>query len=269
MVRIDGLAAPFILGTGTEDYFNGGYYFYGRHTNPLSGLVRFLPNWATRNYQLSMYRHHVLDPIISRGLLRFGIESGREGDFVGARYETSAMAYVWENEAAETPAQVASRQLTIPLNSLPNLTIPREPLDPSAPTATPVITTASFSSSHDAESASPNFVRSYRYHQAHFSIPLSITAGTRLISIDRQVDANLCRQYAKVTLNFPPATGLGPIQGYWNFSHCNNIRRHGEDLILLQIPRALESATTATLTIDARHSLVPWSESEYRVRYLR
>lgn len=45
------------LGTGLEDYFNGGWYYYGLFDKPLSGLVDKSP------IRSSQYRFHLTDPI--------------------------------------------------------------------------------------------------------------------------------------------------------------------------------------------------------------
>lgn len=98
MVRTDGMSYPLELGTGTEDYFNGGWYFLGRHANPLSGQHRFVvndpeDNWSHAHFEHSLYRHHVLDPIVGRAGLRFGFEAGAEGAYQPVRYRTLGFAY--------------------------------------------------------------------------------------------------------------------------------------------------------------------------------
>ncbi|MEK6542986.1 MAG: DUF2961 domain-containing protein [Elusimicrobiota bacterium] len=77
MIRIDGMEYPYQFGTGTEDYYNGGWYFSGTHSNPLTGMPRFFVNqpwdgWKRAFYDISMYRHHVLDPVVGRAGMRLG-----------------------------------------------------------------------------------------------------------------------------------------------------------------------------------------------------
>ena len=98
MIRLDGMEQPLLLGTGTEDYFNGGWYFKGVHTNPISGLTRLRVThpengWRDATFEYSMYRLHPLDPIVARAGMRFGFEGGELGSFEGSSYRTLAIAY--------------------------------------------------------------------------------------------------------------------------------------------------------------------------------
>ena len=75
---------PFQLGTGTEDYFNGGWYFLSTLTNALSGQPRFAVDtpedgWAHARFEHALYRDHVLDPIVGRAGVHFGFEAGEFG----------------------------------------------------------------------------------------------------------------------------------------------------------------------------------------------
>lgn len=98
MIRYDGLEYPQHIGTGTEDYYNGGWYFMGTHNNPFSGLPRFVVNnpeggWAKANFEFDLYRHHIADPLIGRNGIRFGFEAGPEGDYTPLRSSSLAIAY--------------------------------------------------------------------------------------------------------------------------------------------------------------------------------
>jgi hypothetical protein len=126
MVRTDGLDYPFELGTGTEDYFNGGWYFLGPHGNPLSGQPRFIVHdpedgWSHARFEHSLYRHHLLDPVVGREGVRFGFEAGDTGAFTPVHYTTLAFAYGFDNlrrvstQAVEPPA--GSRVVTSALDA--------------------------------------------------------------------------------------------------------------------------------------------------------
>lgn len=91
-VFIDGAAKPQLHGTGTEDFFNGGYYFdRGLFTLPLHG-------YTARRYELrdheAMYRQFFADRIPFERSLRFGIEHGgtndQSGDYTSVFYYYSA-----------------------------------------------------------------------------------------------------------------------------------------------------------------------------------
>jgi hypothetical protein len=79
-VFIDGDIHPTLFGTGTEDIFNGGFYFdQGSFSLPLNGSPYFL----TPNPQKSItsaYRFMLTDPIEFQSSLYAGMENGAFGD---------------------------------------------------------------------------------------------------------------------------------------------------------------------------------------------
>jgi hypothetical protein len=91
---------PIELGTGTEDYFNSGWYFWGEHSNPLSGLARLVESTdaATEKplWEYSMYRHHVFDAPFGRSGIRMGMEVGHEGRYAHMTVRSFALAYAWD-----------------------------------------------------------------------------------------------------------------------------------------------------------------------------
>jgi len=77
-VEVDGAYA--ILGTGTEDYFGGAFYFIGGPFSTLtSGAPGFdlhgEPHASANQISVAMYRHHILDAIDFETSIRFEIES--------------------------------------------------------------------------------------------------------------------------------------------------------------------------------------------------
>jgi hypothetical protein len=67
---------PSIHGTGTEDYYNGGWYFNG---GPFSTQTHGAPI-RQDNGVISMYRLHLTDSIPFQDRIQFGIEHGNEND---------------------------------------------------------------------------------------------------------------------------------------------------------------------------------------------
>ena len=97
-VYVNGGRAPLISGTGTEDYYNGGWYFRGAFANPLTGQPRFVVNdssdhWTHARFEHGLYRWHVGDMIPATRGLRFTMESGPRNDDVPATHRTTAFAY--------------------------------------------------------------------------------------------------------------------------------------------------------------------------------
>jgi hypothetical protein len=93
---------PAIHGTGTEDYFNGGWYFAGAHANVTSGQPRFVvknteEQWRYARYEHALYRHHVIDPLVSGGgSFRFEMECGPTGAYMPAHYRSFVAGYGFE-----------------------------------------------------------------------------------------------------------------------------------------------------------------------------
>ncbi len=81
-IQIDGSKSPNIYGTGTEDYFNGAYYFDKGYVNrPSSGynlniLEGTSPNILTNT---GAYRLYNTDPVDFHSQIRMGIEHGDPG----------------------------------------------------------------------------------------------------------------------------------------------------------------------------------------------
>jgi hypothetical protein len=118
MVRTDRMKYPLQHGTGTEDYYNGGWYFLGPHQNPLSGQPRFIVNEPQggaghAHWEHSLYRHHVPDPIVGRRGIRFGIEAGAVGAYQPVRYRTLGMAYTFDEVVPVSKARVSAAALGV------------------------------------------------------------------------------------------------------------------------------------------------------------
>jgi hypothetical protein len=79
-------------GTGTEDYFNGGWYFQdGPFAGPYHGVVMMDPERG----RVAAYRWHLADPVRFRDSLRVELEHGHGNEEV-ADYATTAFWYQTE-----------------------------------------------------------------------------------------------------------------------------------------------------------------------------
>jgi hypothetical protein len=94
MIYVDGEQhPPAIHGTGTEDYFNSGWYFInGAFAGPYHGLTIKDPVRS----RISAYRFHVNDPIPFKKRIRATIEHGGINDAPGSDY--SSVAYWYQTE---------------------------------------------------------------------------------------------------------------------------------------------------------------------------
>ena len=95
LVYVDGEKSPSIRGTGTEDYFNGGWYFNkGEFAAPYHGLIL---KDDTLN-RIAAYRFHVLDAISFTSSVLFSIEHGDQNAEI-ADYSSTAYWYQLEPHA--------------------------------------------------------------------------------------------------------------------------------------------------------------------------
>jgi hypothetical protein len=94
---VDGESVPSWHGTGLEDYFNGGWYYYGLFERALYGL---LDKAAMRTAQ---YRFHLSDPIRFRKSLQMQIEFG---DANRARGYMSAVAYWYQDKPSAANSSI-------------------------------------------------------------------------------------------------------------------------------------------------------------------
>lgn len=91
-IYVDGEPEPSIHGTGTEDCFNGAYYFAnGTFHLPWHGLT--VKDSQDSMRRISAYRFHFTDYIPFRRSFRMTIEHGARNDAPGLRYSSVAFWY--------------------------------------------------------------------------------------------------------------------------------------------------------------------------------
>ena len=101
----DGELKPAQHGTGLEDYFNGGWYYFGLCELPLHGL---LEKAVMRTAQ---YRFHLNDPVTFRKDLRMEIEFG---DANSANGYMSAAAFWYQDKPGPADSTIASLDKRFP-----------------------------------------------------------------------------------------------------------------------------------------------------------
>ena len=108
-VTVDGEEEPGIVGTGGEDYFNGGFYFAGGpfHTPTHGCSVRsFLTG------RVSAYRFHLDDPIPFERSLTFDLDHGFHNRMAG---DICSVAYWYQHEPhAQFPDLPVDRHPSVP-----------------------------------------------------------------------------------------------------------------------------------------------------------
>ncbi len=101
----DGSKTPCCLGTGLEDYFNGGWYYFGHFELPFHGL---LEKAAMRTAQ---YRFHPSDPVTFAEDLRMNLEFGdanRAGGYL------SAVAYWYQDRPVLAGSEIPAPEKRFP-----------------------------------------------------------------------------------------------------------------------------------------------------------
>ncbi len=92
---VDDSRTPCVYGTGTEDYFNGGWYFNrGKFNLATHGLSN------QKSSARTMYRFHISDPIVFYKNGKFGIEHGAVDDAI-TDYQSVAFYYLKKDPGIE------------------------------------------------------------------------------------------------------------------------------------------------------------------------
>lgn len=243
MVRLDQMAYPLLVGTGTEDTYNGGWYFMGPHVNPLTGLSRFIVNdpedgWVRARYELSLYRHHVADPIITRSGVRLGFEAGPLGDYSPLRLRSLTLAYGFDGW--ET---VSRRRL-----GLPQVRFEGRQKD---------MRERSLVTAMDAEHDSPAVPVTVRYSRGlsilEVTCPRGQAHGLQLI---RTYDAEASGQEAAIRVG-------GRHAGRWFEAYANPYRRLAETTLWVDLTASDCAGGKLRIEIDSSGSPVAWSEVSY------
>ena len=113
MIYIDGESEPSINGTGTEDYFQGAWYFLnGEFAAPFHGLTLF----DRENAKVSAYRHHVPDPISFQKSIRVEIEHCH-GNMLQEDY--SSLAFWYQKEPHKLWELIRSPESVEPIPDVP------------------------------------------------------------------------------------------------------------------------------------------------------
>ena len=101
----DGGKTPCCRGTGMEDYFNGGWYYYGLFELPLHGL---LEKAAMRTAQ---YRFHLSDPVTFTRDLRMDFEFGNANRAGGYMF---AVAYWYQDKPEIAGSEIQTLEKRFP-----------------------------------------------------------------------------------------------------------------------------------------------------------
>lgn len=127
MIYVDGEKEASIKGTGTEDYFNSGWYFNaGEFAAPYHGLILKDDTLG----RVAAYRFHILDAIPFKKSIRALIEHGNQNTEIA---DYSGTAYWYQKEPHRPLPKMLKASLRIPLRvQVPNGALEAESLKPVA-----------------------------------------------------------------------------------------------------------------------------------------
>jgi hypothetical protein len=100
-VHVDGSPTPQWYGTGTEDFYEGGWYFNNgtRYSDPLTGQPdQRTTSGGCPDYCVAAYRLMLADAIDYRSAIRFGIEHGKR-NMAQPDYSSTAFLYTQRTDA--------------------------------------------------------------------------------------------------------------------------------------------------------------------------
>src|ERR1700722_15833837 len=246
-VYTDGSPSPQWYGTGTEDFYEGGWYFNNgtRFSDPLTGQPdqrTAAGGWA--DYCVGGFRLLLADAIGYPPAIRFGIEHGKR-NMVQPDYSSTAFLYT---QPADT---IASRDEVDPTDLISR--IMHIYTDANAPEQTLIST---YEGSDDTRTIT-GLVRATR---APITFDAQIRPDNHGILLHRTSDQAAGYQSAIVAVDGVPA-------GNWLQPRSNTFHRWLEDTYL--VPEFLTAGKTRIpITLAPTPSAPPWTASRYRVETL-
>ena len=242
-VYVDGERTPAIHGTGTEDYFESGWYFnQGTYSTPFHGNSGHeVAAGECKNECDSAYRLHITDSVTFQNQLTFGIEHGQQDDHP-AVYGTTAFLYsapqfgARETDRIDTGSATSRQQHSY------------------TDSGTQAELTSVYEGDHD-DTAITDQVRSTTA-PIRFTVKVDPINGG--VTLRRTGDQNVAGQSAKVLVN-------GKDAGTWLQPLGNAKQRWLDDNY--QLPAALTFGQSK-LTIELQPTGPAWTAAAYAVQSL-
>jgi Protein of unknown function (DUF2961) len=246
-VYTDGSPSPQWYGTGTEDFYEGGWYFNNGtlFSDPLTGQPdQRTATGGCADYCVAVYRLMLADAIGYHSGIRFGIEHGKR-NMVQPDYSSTAFLYTQRDDTIASsddvnPTDLVSRMMHIYTDA--------------DATEQPLIST--YEGSDDARTIA-GLVRAT---QASVTFDAQIRPDNHGIVLRRTSDQATGYQSASVAVDGVPA-------GNWLQPRSNTFHRWLDDTYL--VPESLTAGKTRiTITLAPTPSAPAWTASRYRVESL-
>lgn len=243
-VYTDGAASPQWYGTGTEDLYEGGWYFKGgtHFSDPLNGQ----PDQRTAaggcaDYCVAAYRIMLADAIGYHSAIRFGIEHGKR-NMVQPDYSSTAFLYT------QPDAGVAGGDDVSPTDPINRVLHGYTDSD-----ATDQLLVSEYEGTQDALPV----VGSVRTTQGAIMFHVQIDPDNHGILLRRTSDQAIGFQSADVAVD-------GISTGNWLQPRSNTFHRWLDDTYL--VPQSVTAGKAqVTITLTPTDESPPWTASRYHV----
>lgn len=243
-VYTDGAASPQWYGTGTEDFYEGGWYFKnGTHfTDPLNGQPdQRTATGGCADYCASVYRIMLADAVGYHSAIRFGIEHGKR-NMVQPDYSSTAFLYT------QPDASVTGGDDVSPTDFINRV----------------------LHGYNDSGATDQLLVGEYEGTQDTLPVAGSVRTAQGPITFHVQVDPDnhgvLLRRTSDQATGFQSADVAvdGVPTGNWLQPRSNTFHRWLEDTYL--VPRSVTAGKAqVTVTLTPVADSPPWTASRYHV----
>jgi D-arabinan exo alpha-(1,3)/(1,5)-arabinofuranosidase (non-reducing end) len=246
-VYTDGSPSPQWYGTGTEDFYEGGWYFNNGtlFSDPLTGQ----PDQRTAaggcaDYCVAVYRLMLADAIGYHSAIRFGIEHGKR-NMVQPDYSSTAFLYTQPGDTAASSDEIDPTDLISRIMHVYTDTNAEE---------------QTLISTYEGSDDTRTIAGSVRATRAPITFDAQIRPDNHGILLHRTSDQAAGYQSASVAVDGVPA-------GNWLQPRSNAIHRWLVDTYL--VPEFLTAGKTRiNITLAPTPSAPAWSASRYRVETL-
>jgi hypothetical protein len=243
-VYTDGSASPQWYGTGTEDFYEGGWYFKGgtRFSDPLNGQPdQRTATGGCADYCVAIYRLTLAESINYHSALRFGIEHGKR-NMVQPDYSSTAFLYTQPTETVQSGDDVS-----------PSDPVSRLFHGYGDDAATDQLLIGQYEGTEDTRTIA-GLVRATG---APITFHVQIDPGNHGVAVRRTSDQAVGYQSADVTIDGVPA-------GNWLEPRSNNSHRWLDDTYL--VPESLTAGkAVVTVTLTPTPESPPWTASRYHI----
>jgi hypothetical protein len=243
-VYTDGSASPQWYGTGTEDFYEGGWYFHNgtTYSDPLTGQPdQRTATGGCADYCVAVYRVMLADAIDYHSGIRFGIEHGKR-NMVQPDYSSTAFLYTQPNDTS-TPSDELSP--TDPVGRLLH--------GYSDGAATDQLLVSEYEGTDDTR----RIAGLVNATNAAITFHVLVSPDNRGILLRRTSDQAAGFQSADVAIDGIPA-------GTWLEPRSNNSHRWLDDTFLVP-DRLTAGKNLVTVTLTPTPDTVPWTASRYHV----